>query len=386
MKSDIRIKRTPRLKARLAVLSLLLVISFGRTASAGDMELRIKLPKRSSLTPVQRLNREGVEAIQKNKFDKAKELFYKAYLYDPGDPFTLNNLGYIAELEGQVERAQTFYSLASGLPTEAAIDRASSSKLKGQPLQTALNSIHDVAMQINRANVAAVRLLSEGRVSEADSLLHRTLALDPKNPFTLNNLGVAREAQGEYGEALRYYTSVADAHVDEAVVVTMNGGWRGKSVSEMAAASAKRLTARMNDLQTQEAQAILFNARGVSAMNRNDWQGAWQNFSRAYKLSPTDAFSLNNQGYMAELGGDLETAQEFYREAQRAGGSITRIGLATRRDAEGYRLYTVANESEAGVSDSIETASQARRRNAAPIQLKRRDGTPVTAPATTPQP
>src|SRR5258706_4398626 len=325
MKSDIRIKRTPRLKARLAVLSLFVVISFGPTASAGDMELRIKLPKRSSLTPVQRLNREGVEAIQKNKFDKAKELFYKAYLYDPGDPFTLNNLGYIAELEGQVERAQTFYSLASGLPTEAAIDRSSSSKLKGQPLQTALNSIHDVAMQINRANVAAVRLLSEGRVSEADSLLHRTLALDPRNPFTLNNLGVAREAEGEYGEALRYYTSVADAHVDEAVVVTMNGGWRGKSVSEMAAASAKRLTARMNDLQTQEAQAILFNARGVSAMNRNDWQGAWQNFSRAYKLSPTDAFSLNNQGYMAELGGDLESAQEFYREAQRAGGSVRHI-------------------------------------------------------------
>src|ERR1700704_1808928 len=143
-------------------------------AIAGD--LRITIPKRSQLTPVQRLNREGVEAIRKNHFDKAKELFYKAYLYDPGDPFTLNNLGYIAELEGQVERAQTFYSLASGLPTEAAIDRASSSKLKGHPLQTALNSIHDVAMQINRANVAAVRLLSEGRVSEADSLLHRTLA------------------------------------------------------------------------------------------------------------------------------------------------------------------------------------------------------------------
>src|SRR5882762_2832306 len=156
MKSDTRIERTPRLKARLALLSLLLVISFGPTASAGDMELRIKLPKRSSLTPVQRLNREGVEAIQKNKFDKAKELFYKAYLYDPGDPFTLNNLGYIAELEGQVERAQTFYGLASGQATEAYIDRASSSKLEGESLQAAISAVHDTAMQINRANVRAV--------------------------------------------------------------------------------------------------------------------------------------------------------------------------------------------------------------------------------------
>jgi len=73
MKSDIRIKRTPGHKARLAVLSLLLVISFGPTASAGDMELRIKLPKRSSLTPVQRLNREGVEAIQKNVVEATSE-------------------------------------------------------------------------------------------------------------------------------------------------------------------------------------------------------------------------------------------------------------------------------------------------------------------------
>jgi hypothetical protein len=53
-------------------------------AIAGD--LRITIPKRSQLTPVQRLNREGVEAIKKNHFDKAKALFYKAYLFDPGDP------------------------------------------------------------------------------------------------------------------------------------------------------------------------------------------------------------------------------------------------------------------------------------------------------------
>src|SRR5215471_12191490 len=88
-----------------------------RDAAAGD--LRITLPKRSRFTPVQRLNREGVEAIKKHQIDKAKALFYQAYLYDPGDPFTLNNLGYVAELEGQVERAQAFYSMATGQATDA---------------------------------------------------------------------------------------------------------------------------------------------------------------------------------------------------------------------------------------------------------------------------
>lgn len=355
-------------------------------AFAGD--LRINIPKRSRLTPVQRLNRAGVEAVRKNQYDKAKALFYKAYLFDPGDPFTLNNLGYIAELEGQVQRAQTFYNLASGQPTEALIDEASSKRLKGESLQAAVSAVHDTSMQINRANVAAVRLLAEGRAWEADKLLQRTLALDPKNGFTLNNLGVTKEAQGEYLEALKYYSEVADSHTDDTVVVTMNAAWRGKPVSEMAASSAKRLRNRMETLQSPESQMALFNLRGVSAMNRNDWQTAWQNFSQAYKLGPNNAFSLNNQGYMAEMDGDLETAQEFYREAQRAGGAGARVGLATRRDAEGVRLYSVANGSEAEVSGALETASRARRLNPPPIQLKRRDGTPVTdsTPSTTTEP
>ena len=349
-------------------------------------DLKITIPKRSQLTTVQRLNREGVKAVQKNQYDKAKALFYKAYLFDPGDPFTLNNLGYIAELEGQVERAQTFYGLAAEQGTDAVIDRSSSSRLEGESLQTVISAVHDIPMQINRANVAAVRLLSEGRAREADLLLQRTLTLDPKNGFTLNNLGVTKEAQGEYIEALKYYGAVADSHTNDPVVVTMNAAWRGKSVSEMAAESAKRLRGRMDSLQSPEAQTALLNLRGVSAMNRSDWHGALENFSKAYKLGPHNAFSLNNQGYMAELDGDLETAQEFYREAQTADGSSARVGLATRPDAEGIRLNSIANGSHADVSSALEATGEARRRNPAPIQLKHRDGTPVTNPTTSQQP
>jgi Flp pilus assembly protein TadD len=357
-----------------------------RSSHAGD--LRITIPKRSHLTPVQRLNREGVEAVQKHDYEKAKALFYRAYLFDPGDPFTLNNLGYIAELEGQVERAQNFYSLVSGQTTEALIDKASSSKLEGESLQTAVNAVHDTPMQVNRANVAAIRLLSAGRPFEAENLLLRTLALDPHNGFTLNNLGVTKEAEGEYTEALKYYSEAGASQTDETVVVTMNAAWRGKPLREMAAESAKRLRSRMNTLQSTENQTALLNLRGVSALNRNDWNAAWQNFSQAYKLDSGNAFSLNNQGYMAELNGDLETAQEFYREAQQAGGAAARVGLATHPDAEGMRLYSVANGSEAQVSTAIETASRARRRNPGPIQLKRRDGSPVQdlEPPTTPPP
>ena len=40
----------------------------------------IKIPRRSQLTPVQRLNRRGVEAIKKHEYKNAESLFYKAYL------------------------------------------------------------------------------------------------------------------------------------------------------------------------------------------------------------------------------------------------------------------------------------------------------------------
>src|SRR5271154_933728 len=89
-------------------------------AQAGD--LKINIPKRSTLTPVQRLNRDGVDAVRKHNYAKAEELFYKAYLFDPDDPFTLNNLGYISELQGQIDRAQRFYALAAEQSSDAVID------------------------------------------------------------------------------------------------------------------------------------------------------------------------------------------------------------------------------------------------------------------------
>src|SRR5881275_1065441 len=99
---------------------------------AEEKTLRISIPKRSKPTPVQALNRDGVKAVEKHDYAKAKKLFYKAYLLDPDDPFTLNNLGYIAELEGDVDRAQRFYELAGEQNSEAVVDKASSEQAKGR--------------------------------------------------------------------------------------------------------------------------------------------------------------------------------------------------------------------------------------------------------------
>src|SRR5690348_3284683 len=134
----------------------------GAAFSARAADLRITIPRRGVLTPVQRLNQKGVKAVREHKYDKAKDLFYKAYLYDPDDPFTLNNLGYIAELEGQVERAARFYELAAQHAGDAVVSQATSASVEGKPLRAVVAGVGDVALQVNRENLEAMRLMFQG--------------------------------------------------------------------------------------------------------------------------------------------------------------------------------------------------------------------------------
>lgn len=366
-------------------LTAIAVVLVAPNLRAGD--LKINIPRRSIITPVQRLNQEGVQAVRKHQYEKAETLFYKAYLYDPGDPFTLNNLGYISELQGQIDRAETFYRMASQQASDAAIDRASSRKLQGKPMIDAVNGMKDTSIRINRDNVQAIRLLSKGRAPEAEQVLQQALALDPHNPFTLNNLGVTKEEEGDLQGAYNYYTTVANLHSEAPVIVTLNSGWRGKLVSKMAEDSATKVTRLMQETQTPQAQAGLLSLRGVSAINRNDWKDAASDFRQAYVLDPEDAFTINNAGYLAEMQGDLETAQFFYNKARGAQGSDFRVGVATRAAAEGTKLFQVATDNGDQIDVKIAQARALRRQQGGPIELMRRDNTPVdeSQPATQPQ-
>ena len=90
---------------------------------------------------------------------------------------------------------------------------------------------------------------------------------------------------------------------------------------------------------------------------------------------------------MAERSGDLESAEDFYRQARSAGAANDRVGLATRPAAEGSKLSSVADASDSKVSSAIEVTSAARHREGGPVELKRRDGSivdPNTAAPTQP--
>ncbi len=358
------------------IVALAFLAGTASLAWGGDV-IKISIPRRSELTPVQKLNRDGVEAIKKREYEKASALFFKAYLFDPADPFTLTNLGYVSELQGQLDRAHNFYLLASEQGSNANIDRSSSKELEGKPMQSAMINLQDTPMRVNRMNIDAMNLLAAGRGFEAVSKLETAQSVDPKNPFTLNNLGVAEEEVGDFNSALKYYRAAVATGSSDPVVVTVDRNYRGKSVSEMAADSARRLEDRIRNIATAETQAEMFAVRGVTAANANDWTTAREDFLHAYTLDPNSAFSLNNRGVVAEMDGDMETAEFFYAKARRAGGSGAQVGFATHQGAEGQSLFNLAGDSEHQVDKELERYSAQRRRETGPIELTPRENVPA---------
>jgi len=345
-------------------------------------QITITIPRRSELTPVQRLNRDGVEEVVKHKYEKAEALFFKAYLFDPADPFTLNNLGYVSELQGQVDRAADFYKLAIEQGCEAIIDRSSDKSLKGKPMMDALGTIKNMPMRINRINTYAISLLSQGRGFEAETVLQRLLPLDPTNPFTLNNLAVAEEATGDLEQALVHYDAAANTHSKLPVVVSLKRSSRGKPISQLAATSAEDLRLRMGSMNLKEIRAHMFAVRGVAALNRNDWPAARKNFEISYSEDSDSAFALNNLGYLAERDGDLETAMSFYARAQRAPDAADRVGAATLGAALGQSLASVASDSHHDVGIVLNSQKNLPSASPEPVELLRRDGSPEPATIT----
>src|SRR5262245_41450403 len=206
--------------------SLLVALILCLVTGATSQQIRIPLPKKSKYTPVQQLNRDGVHALQKHDIDKAKRLFYKAYLIDPDDPFTLNNLGYIAELEGELDRAQRYYELAGVNTSEAVVDKSTEQKMEGKIVAKVAGHAEQGQLKVNQLNNQAVRLLNNDRPAEADLVLQQALKIEPNNPFTLNNMGFAKEKEGELEEAIKNYSRAAATGSQEPVVVTIKKEWR----------------------------------------------------------------------------------------------------------------------------------------------------------------
>ncbi len=367
-----------------SVISNLLSAALAATlvaSAAGETQFRINIPKRTQATPVQKLNRQGVKEIQRHNLEKAQKLFYKAYLLDPDDPFTLNNLGYISELQGKVERAQRYYELAAKENnSETVIAAASVREFEGRKLSDLTTSYANLDLRINRDNVQAMSLLQQGRNQEAEDVLRGALKLDPRNPFTLNNLGYAMEGQGDLEAALGYYNQASITHSTEPIIVSLDPHWRGKPISDVAFRNQEAVRRRLSFEQSAQDHAARLNVEGVAALNHNDPQKALNYFEQAYKLDPQSAFSRNNMGYVSEVQGDQETANEFYSLAQRGYEAGRPVQAASHHEMVGAAIGSVAGANAQGTEANLQAQAEAKRRSGTPVVLRRRDNSLVTVP------
>lgn len=368
-----------RLSFRLSFVfaSLLFFLFCASALPARSQEMHLPLPKKSKYTPVQQLNRDGVQALKKHNIEKAKRLFYKAYLIDPNDPFTLNNLGYVAELEGEIDRAHRYYDQAQAGTSEAVVDRSTEDTAQGKKISEIAGRTQEGPLKINEMNGEAITMLAKDRAPEADVILQQALRIDPKNPFTLNNLAFAREKEGELEQALRYYNDAARSGSQDKVVVALNKDWRGRPISEVAARNADKVRREMEKSEDVDARVARLNLRGVSAMNRNERKAAREDFQQAYKLDPSNSFTINNMGYLAELEGDRETAQMYYEEAKKARHASLKVAMATRPEVEGRPVGEVAEQSDALVESRVTADAEARRRTSGTPALRTRDNKTV---------
>jgi len=365
--------------------ALIGAVIVGAVASASAGDLRITISKHTKPTPVQQLNREGVKALEKHRIEKAARLFYRAYLLDPDDPFTLNNLGYVSELQGRLERAERYYTLAAAQQSEAVIAQSTTPELKGKTLSAATTFAVNRNMRVNRDNLEAMSLLQEGRAREAEDILLNTLASDPRNPFTLNNLGYTMEAEGNLEGARKYYMQAAAVRSSESIVVALDPHWRGKEISSVAEDNVRVLDRKMETEQSIEARAARFNLQGVFDLNHNDPQSARAAFEKAYKLDPYSAFALNNMGYVSEMNGDHETAGEFYAAAGHAPDARQPATVTNHIEMNGQPLAQVAATNVQSTDATLEMEQEARRRQGGPIELKTRDGKPIVEEPQTPE-
>ena len=286
------------LRFRSWVASGFLLVLILAAAPAQAADLRIKISKRTKATPVQQLNQEGVKELARNDTALSQARILPCLPYRSRRTFYLNNLGYVAEIEGQLERAQKFYDLAAANGSNATIAFSSNRELDGKQVSQVAGNVVSTPMQVNRFNVNAMGLMMKDRAPEAEMVLRKALA-GSKNPFTLNNLGYALEKEGELEQAVRFYAQVAASGSNEKVVIALDHDWRGRSISEIASRNADKARRELSSEGDVETKVARLNLQGVSALNRNQLSQARQYFQQAYHLDPDNAFSLNNMGYIS---------------------------------------------------------------------------------------
>ena len=214
-------------------------------------------------------------------------------------------------------------------------------------------------------------LTEEGKWAQAADEYQAALALEPNNPSTLNDLGVALAKTGDLNGALQSYRKavtlspgLAAVH-DNLGVALQKKGDAAAALAEFRAAVA----AEPNDVQAHSNLGLALESRGDLAgalrqyqtalrLDRGsyeaqynvaraleesgDFDGAIAAFQRTVAQKPDDAMAHFGLGTALEGRGDHRAALEQYRQAQRLAPVNSVIAMACAK------LKRAADKAEAG--------------------------------------
>jgi Flp pilus assembly protein TadD len=126
------------------------------------------------------LSLQGVAAINRNDWQDADQKFRAAYSLDPNNAFSLNNIGYVAEMTGDPETAQLFYQKArQAQAANARVDLATRQSAEGMKL---------FEVSDNNDQRVAAKIVEEAQTRHQESgpiqLKHRdnTPVIEPTGP------------------------------------------------------------------------------------------------------------------------------------------------------------------------------------------------------------
>jgi tetratricopeptide (TPR) repeat protein len=179
---------------------------------------------------------------------EAESVLQRALASDANNPFTLNNLGFTEEKQGELEKALQYYKQAAGTGSREKIIVASEENKgwRGKPISEVaaknaekvtkmMKSDETVDAKVSRLNLRGVYALNHNDRADARKYFQEANKLDPENAFSLNNMGYLAELDGDRETANFYYDKAQQADGSNAKVgVATNRDAEGKPLDKVA--------------------------------------------------------------------------------------------------------------------------------------------------------